>query len=325
MPYQTPILLITWRRESEALRLIHGLRRLKPEHLYIASDGGRDCQEALKVDLVRKRLLKEINWSCNVKTRFSDANQGCERGPSNAISWFFDSVDEGIILEDDCIPHDSFYGYCQDLLNHFRHDMRVWSISGNNFQDNIKRGRHQFYFSKYHHGWGWASWASRWKYYSQHTILWNELRNSPSLQKTIFDSPLEQAYWMDIWNRLFSTGVPQAWDYRWLLVSMLHHGLTILPQQNLVINTGFGEDATNTKSRVIQSSLPAYFRLSSDFPSYVCRDYDADAYTFNNHYGGLTMRFFDNIAGHLRLWLALRLRRIRSFLRFECFARGSSK
>jgi len=286
MSFDVPILLLTWRRPDTTKQVVDALRSVSPTNLYVASDGPRNKQEAIKVKETRDLIDQKIDWPCHVSTLYSAANQGCEQGVSKAISWFFTHVEEGIILEDDCVPHQDFFSYCKQLLDFYRDDLRIWCISGNNFQDGVCRGQATYYFSRFNHCWGWATWRDRWNHYDDQNKLWSELRNSPSCQKSIFPNPVERDYWLEIWNSVFGCNSPDSWAYRWALVCMSNRALTCLPNSNLVFNIGFGEDSTHTHSHMNQGRLPESFSVTSH-PILVCNDDEADNYSFDHHYGGL--------------------------------------
>lgn len=285
MGFEVPVLLLTWRRPDTTRQLIDALRPVAPQTLYVASDGPRDEAEAAQVQATRELIAREVDWACTLKTRYSDHNQGCQLGVSSAISWFFDQEEEGIVLEDDCVPHPDFFPYCQTLLERYRFDTRIWCISGDNFQDGQWRGEASYYFSRYNHCWGWASWRRCWRHYAQHPEIWRAVCASSSMQRAMFEDPLERRYWLEIWIKLFDQGVPDSWAYRWSLVCMANSGLTALPNRNLVTNIGFGEGATHTLG---QGIAVASRRLSIDCgPLVVCRDLEADMYSFQGHFGGI--------------------------------------
>ena len=142
MSFDVPILLIAWRRPHTLRQVIDAIRQVQPTRLYVACDGPIPDRpgEAEKVLATKNVIEDEINWKCHVEHLYSDVNQGCRLGVSRAVSWFFDQVEEGIILEDDCVPHPDFFTYCSTLLDRYRHDTRVWCVSGNNFQNGQWRG-----------------------------------------------------------------------------------------------------------------------------------------------------------------------------------------
>ena len=156
----TALLLILWRRPSETKKLIKAIKKIKPNNLYIACDGPikKDFHCSQNVKEVKRLIETEINWDCSIKKRYSLENKGCKIGCTDAISWFFSHEEEGIILEDDCIPNNEFFIFCSKLLKKYRFDNRIWQISGNGYQQGIIRGEASYFFSKYPQMWGWATW-----------------------------------------------------------------------------------------------------------------------------------------------------------------------
>jgi hypothetical protein len=297
MSYDVPILIIAWRRPQTLRQVINAIRPLRPSRLFFACDGPRpDCPGEAQKILATKRLIDdEINWPCQIERRYSTVNQGCRLGPINAISWFFEHVCEGIILEDDCVPHISFFSYCSTLLELYRDDSRVWCISGNNFQNGQWRGDGSYYFSGYTHSWGWASWRQCWNLYDPYMTQWPILRNS-SLLNSIFPDPLERMYWRHIWDKTYQGKTSVTWwDYQWAFACIIHSGLTALPNRNLVRNVGFGQDATHTSGMIIETSVNKGIETLLH-PSFLVKHSIADRYTFYSAYFNLPRIFLRRIA-----------------------------
>lgn len=277
---ETPVLIIAWRRPQTLRQVINAIRPVAPLYLFVACDGpisGR-IGEKEKVAATRQVIEEEIDWTCKIQRFYSDVNQGCSVGPIRAITWFFKHVDEGIILEDDCVPHPDFFDFSVALLERYRHDMRVWSISGNNFQNAHWRGDGSYYFSRYNHCWGWAGWRNRWEYFDPDLKKWPAFRDSGLLQ-SIFEDPLERRYWYNIWERTYCKAEPITWwDYQWTFACLVNGGLTALPNTNLVSNIGFDLDATHTTGKNINTSLGTGLR-EIQHPSFILRDTEADRYT----------------------------------------------
>ncbi len=286
----TPLLILAWRRPHTLRQVINAIRPVAPTRLFVTCDGPNPERpgEAEKVAATRQVIEQEIDWPCQIERLYSDVNQGCRIGVSRAICWFFEQVEEGIILEDDCVPHPDFFPYCATLLERYRHDMRVWCISGNNFQNGQWRGDGSYYFSRYNHCWGWACWRRCWQHYDADLSHWPALRES-GLLGTIFEDPLERQYWSAIWQRLMDEGQPDTWDYQWTFICLVNGGLTALPNRNLVSNVGFGEGAAHTTG--IAGSTVADQGLGPlTHPQFVLRDGAADRYGFDHHFGGAQMR-----------------------------------
>jgi hypothetical protein len=278
-PAATPLLLIAWRRPHTLRQVIDAIRPVAPTSLFVACDGPNPERpgEAGKVAATRAVIEQEIDWPCQIERLYSDVNQGCRLGVSRAITWFFDQVKEGIILEDDCVPHPDFFPYCATLLERYRHDTRVWCISGGNRQDGRWIGNGSYYFSRYNHCWGWASWRRCWRHYDGNLSQWPALRESGMLS-TIFEDPLELNYWSGIWQRLLEKGDPDTWDYQWTFTCLANGGLTALPNNNLVKNIGYGKDATHTTNEPFSTSIDNPLP-DIKHPQFVLRNARADFYT----------------------------------------------
>lgn len=233
----TPLLLLTWRRPNTLKQVIEAIRPVAPTNLFVASDGpnlSRDG-EVDKVNATRQVIQQEIDWTCDIKLFYSDVNQGCRLGVSRAISWFFDHVEEGIILEDDCVPHPDFFVFCETLLNYYRSDTRISCISGNNFFDGKWIGDGDYFFGQIPMCWGWATWKSRWCKYDSDLQLWPIAKRLNLLQSVFSDSAM-CTYWAEIWDTLYLHSKPDSWAYRWALTCVVNGGLTALPKVNLVSN-----------------------------------------------------------------------------------------
>jgi hypothetical protein len=290
MSMDTPLLLIAWRRPHTLRQVINAIRPVAPTRLFVACDGPNPERpgEVEKVAATRAVIENEIDWPCQIERLYYDVNQGCRLGVSRAITWFFEQVEKGIVLEDDCVPHPDFFPYCTTLLERYRHDTRVWCISGDNFQNGQWRGDGSYYFSRYNHCWGWASWRRCWQHYDAELTQWPALRDS-GLLETMFEHSLERKYWRRIWQRLSDQGKPDTWDYQWTFTCLANGGLTILPNRNLVSNVGFGEDATHTTSGSLKSLISEGININQH-PTLLLRDISADRYTFDNHFGGKWLR-----------------------------------
>jgi hypothetical protein len=251
-------------------------------HLFVAADGPREDREGEAERCQRARaVIKQVDWECEVSTLFRGSNLGCKTAVSSAIDWFFQNVEEGIILEDDCLPHLSFFPFCAELLERYRCDERIMMVSGNNFQLGRKRGPYSYYFSNYCHGWGWASWRRAWRYYDVQMELWPTLRETPFLQLLWLDEAAAN-HWRDVFDGVYA-GCIDTWDYQWFFACWTRRALAILPNSNLVSNIGFGTDATHTTASVSSvADLPVMeMRFPLKHPPYIVRDLEADRYTFN--------------------------------------------
>ena len=290
-PLKTAVLFLVFNRPQVTAQVFQAIKKASPPRLYVAADGPRADRdgEAERCAEVR-RLAAAVDWPCEVHTLFRDNNLGCKRAVSGGISWFFEQEEQGIILEDDCLPNKDFFYFCETLLNRHAKDQRIWAITGDNFQNSIKRGDASYYFSKYNHVWGWASWRRAWKNADMDMKFWPEWRESKSWHD-IFTDNIERRYWEKIFDRVYR-GEIDTWDYPWTASVWFNSGLTATPNINLVSNIGFGAEATHTTSadnrlaHMETGSLGTFM-----YPSTVQLDVDADRYTFDHAFGGKRLRF----------------------------------
>jgi hypothetical protein len=249
MHYNTPILFIIFNRPELTKLVLAKIRNIKPKYLFIAADGPRNMAEALICKQTRTFVLENIDWPCEVKTLFRKQNLGCKEAVSSAISWFFKNVPEGIILEDDCLPTDSFFYFCAENLKRYRNDERVWSISGNNFvsRQKFRPGQDSYYFSQYPHIWGWATWSRSWQKVDMQLRI--EQLNAILTQGVLtnyFNDRRSTNYWSRIIRKII-LGKINTWDTFFVFYCFLNNGLCVTPAVNLVDNLGFGRLSTHTK------------------------------------------------------------------------------
>jgi hypothetical protein len=206
----TPVLLIVFNRPDTTRRVFEAIRQAQPRRLFVAADApriGRPDDLAL-CDETRS-IATAVDWECDVQTLFRDENLGCGLGICTAVSWFLSNVSEGIIFEDDTLPDQSFFRYCEELLRLYRHTPRVMMISGANFLGGKSRGTASYYFSRYTHAWGWATWSDSWAHFDRAVNL-AEIRRRG------------------------------AYAWKWYDVVRQRGGLSVTPNVNLVSNIGCG-------------------------------------------------------------------------------------
>lgn len=278
------ILFLVFSRPDTTQQVFEAIRKAKPPRLYIAADGPRETQEnEHKLCQETRRIATEVDWECEVKTLFRDHNLGCRQAVSSAIDWFFDNEDQGIILEDDCLPSQSFFWYCQELLDYYSNDTRIMAISGNNFQAVNSVTPNSYYFSRHNHCWGWATWKRAWKHYDHNMSLWPEFKNKNGLIPWADGSSLFITYWNKIFNTVANERI-DSWAYIWTFSCWTQSGLTCLPDKNLVCNIGFDADATHTKKKNNFSLHQQEVNFPLDHPNVVVRNTKADKYTDKYHF-----------------------------------------
>ncbi len=281
----TPVLLIIFNRPDTTQKVFDRIRQVKPSRLYVAADGPRANKPTdIERSAETRKIVDQVDWDCEVKTLFQENNQGCGIAPASAITWFFESEEAGIILEDDCVPSKSFFWFCQEVLEKYKQDTRIMHIGGNNYLEGWCRDcDYSYYFSNNVNAWGWATWRRAWKLFDINIPNYPELKQKGYLDG-MFINKLEKAYRLGLLEKTFThIQKGDVWDYQWLFTVYSNSGLCIVPEVNLVRNIGFGEDATHTfnahekKAQLVEQEIAFPLR----HPNFVLRDLESDRRTFN--------------------------------------------
>lgn len=276
---KAPVAFIVFNRAETTKKVFAEIKAAKPERLLIVADGPRSDRPE-ESDLCRqvREIAKKIDWDCEFLENCADHNMGCKERVSSGLDWVFEQVDEAIILEDDCLPHPTFFRFCDEMLAKYRDDQRIGHIGGVNFQFNRNHSGNSYYYSRYNHVWGWASWASRWQDYDVDITLWPDLRDNGWLDK-VLGSSQEVDYWHSIFQSVYEGSV-DTWDYQWTFACWAKSWLSIIPSVNLVSNLGFDNNATHTKG---SSKFSKIILKKMDFPLIspigIVRDIKSDNYT----------------------------------------------
>lgn len=299
---QTPVALIIFNRPHTTQRVFDEIARVKPQKLFVIADGPRaDRPDDSRKCSAARAIIENVSWECDVLKNYSDINLGCGIRPATGISWVFEHVDRAIILEDDCIPHPTFFRFCEELLERYRHDERVMHVAGNNFQFGNKRGLYSYFFSFENIAWGWATWRRAWKYFDIGVKLWPEFRDSNWLDYLGW-SKEGVNYYREKFERAYYNPIEiDYWDYQWTFACWAHNGLSILPNNTLVTNVGFGqEDATHTKTKSKTSALPLEeMKFPLNHPPYVLRNMEADQFFIDTWFQPAQKRLIERIAQKL--------------------------
>jgi hypothetical protein len=297
-----PVLLVIFRRPETTAQVFEAIRKARPSHLYIAADGPRrDRPGEAEACALTRATVATVDWPCEVKRFFRDENVGIRRGVSEAVTWFLAEAGEGIILEDDCRPSPDFFPFAATLLERYRNDDRVMHINGSNFHRGKRWSTHGYYFSRYNHGWGWATWKRAW---DQFDLELNHLEEFliEAAPRKFWDIPREGKYWTKV-LRQTRDGLVNTWDYQWNLALWSRGGLCVTPEANMITNIGFGEGATNTTDQDHGKGFMTTDSLGSwDHPPFLIRHRRADVANFLTMFWGTQWARF---AGRVRKLKAL--------------------
>jgi hypothetical protein len=272
-PSDVPVLFLVYNRPAFSEQVFNKIREFKPKTLFINADGPKNKNQA-DIDLVNqtREIVEKVDWECNLSTNFMDINKGCKDAVSEGLNWFFNHVDAGIILEDDCLPNLSFFDFCHENLNYHWHNASIMQICGTNIQKTWNRNNYSYAFSKYGNIWGWATWRRAWKLYDKDMIYWPEIRDS----KFFIDmcNSVDEALRRKLRFDKVYYNITDTWDTQWQFTKLSMNGLNIIPRVNMIKNIGFETDMAahgNRKRR--KAFLPTYdLKTPLNHPPFIIRD-----------------------------------------------------
>jgi hypothetical protein len=274
---ETPVAFIIFNRARTTERVFEQIALARPRTLLVIADGPRvgRAGEAEKCAATRA-IVERVDWDCRVLKNYSDENLGVGIRPASGLRWVFEQVEEAIILEDDCVPHPTFFRYCEELLERYRDDQRVMHISGDNWGFTPDPRPFSYFFSRYCYSCGWATWRRAFRLYDPEIRLWPTLRDTSWMMDLLGD-PEAVEFWTDKFDRVHRTGIANnGWDWPWLFACWTHHALSILPRVNLIHNIGFGEEATHTKQANGRAVPGVEMTFPLEHPPLMARDVAAD-------------------------------------------------
>lgn len=249
MSLDTPVAFIIFNRPDKAARVFAEIAKAKPKRLFVIADGPRpDRPDDVEKCRATRAAVERVDWDCEVVKNYSDVNLGCGRRPATGISWVFEQVEEAVILEDDCVPHPTFFRFCSELLKRYRDDERIMMVGGFLLYENP--GASSYYFSHFPAcvG-GWATWRRAWRHWDGTMKQWPALRETPWLREMLGHAKAAR-HWKTVLDHAHAhSNHADFWDYQWMFACWVHGGLCALPaRNNLINNIGFDEDSTHTTS-----------------------------------------------------------------------------
>lgn len=281
-----PVLFICFNRPEETAESFAVIRSARPKELFVSIDGPRNEAEKTQVDEVQ-RITEQVDWDCSVSYLVHTENQGCRNAVNQAIDWFFTHVEAGIILEDDIVPSDSFFGFCSLLLERYMDDKRIMLITGNNLLGE-SNCMHSYFFSKIGAIWGWATWRRAWQLHDKEMSSWPTVKESPISKQILPEELWEER--VRIFDRVYH-GKIDTWDYQFTYTRLINSGLSIVPKWNMIKNIGFNDKATHTESAPvnIDNKSRSIDLIKVDHPLVVIPDLEFDRQIFENRQNSPTL------------------------------------
>lgn len=240
----TPVLFLIYKRPDTTARVFEQIRKVQPRQLFIVADGPKDIPGEKEACDEARQIATNVDWDCEVKTNFSDENLGCRDRVSSGITWFFEHVEEGIILEDDCFPSIDFFDFMSVALAYYRTNNKVFHINGSS-SDQINESVNKTYLTKYLNVWGWGSWSNKWRFYQDKYSVKNYTKSLLSIIKNC-RTTYERQHWLKVLELVKNEY--DTWDYNWQISMWNNNGYAVAPSTNLIVNIGFCEGSTHTNN-----------------------------------------------------------------------------
>jgi hypothetical protein len=269
-----PVALFVYNRPAILAKTLAEIAKIRPSKLYVFADGPKpnDPDDSLKCEEV-KTLLKKFNLPCNTVQIYNSKNKGLRNQIEEKLTFLFSREDAAVVLEDDCLPENDFFRFCEDGIRTYTKDSRIMAITGNQYVEKQSAP----FFSRFPHCWGWATWRRAWKAYDGSISGWPTFKNSSIWERQFL--PEEKQLWEPLLDRVYQ-GEVNSWAYRWLATIWMHEGLVLTPPVNLVSNIGFGEDGTHCRAPTPLAAFPTRPLSSWSMPRHLRRDERLDRKTF---------------------------------------------
>jgi hypothetical protein len=244
------VLLVAYQRPENVKEILSRVVAAGIKNIYISLDFPKiPNPESLRR---REEILKTVEQfaikpQLQIKLSVFSQNVGCGVAVIKACDWFFDSVDLGVVIEDDCIPTPGFFSYMQLALVTLKYSEDCFTASGSRLHPPPKDGA-RWELNTFPIFWGWGSTSDRWKYLSE------QIRAPlPSFWKYPSPYSVQSIYWR-AGSRRVREGFVDTWD---TLISELFYRRRIKnlsPPSSLVQNIGDDEHATHEMNHL--SDLP---------------------------------------------------------------------
>ncbi len=298
----TPVAFIIFNRPDHTAKVFAAIREARPSKLLIIADGPRenhpDDQEKCRS---ARAVIEQVDWPCEVLKNYAEKNIGCKYRVSSGLDWVFSLVEEAIVFEDDCLPHPSFFRYCEELLEKYRYDYRIGIISGHNNLFGYRRNFDSYYFSNIPYVWGWATWKRSWESYDVNISDWPTVRDSGRLKDALHHD-IEVKSWTSIFDHQYD-GFFNTWDYQLMFTSLINNWLNIIPNTNLISNLGFDENATHTRDSLnpLSKQICQEILFPLNHPQFFIHDNVSERKVFYKRvYSPFTLRWERKIKKFLR-------------------------
>lgn len=280
--FDIPITLIIYNRPDTTFQVLDAIKKINPSKLYVIADGPNRKKNTDNRDCIKTRkIIDEIDLgSTEIIKYYSDNNLGCGRRVFTGLNQVFEKEDYTIILEDDIIPSTAFFNFCKKMLLVYENDFRIMQVSGSNFNEELVRDDEEYFFSKYSHIWGWATWKRAWEMLDYDMKKWTFIKQKKILDD-IFRSKKEVKYFTKMFDAYYNNE-SMPWASRWFFTKLINSGLAVTPVKNLVTNIGVKGTHSDSESFSHNRKRDENYRINRINDYVVCNEW-YDKYHFRVH------------------------------------------
>jgi hypothetical protein len=234
-----PVLLIAFNRPDTTKIVFDKIRAAQPLKLYVAVDGPRDSKKG-EADLVKevREIVQDVDWKCETQYKFNDINQGAEVTVSSAVTWSLKKEEYVIVLEDDIVAPLAFFRFAEEMLIRYKDIDRIATVAGSNYTPIKLPNGEDYFFAKYGHTWGWATWKRTWEKFDLYTDIPDEHLDKNFLGK-ICNNRAETNFYRKLFKVMKQNGPGNStWDYVFLYKRWISNSISVIPRVNLTSNIG---------------------------------------------------------------------------------------
>jgi hypothetical protein len=296
---ETPVLLFVFNRPDTTARVFAEVRRARPRILLIAADGPRASHpEDIERCAAVRKIVTDVDWPCDLRTKMATENLGCRECVASGLRWGFEQIEEAIILEDDCVPHPTFFRFCSELLGYYRNDPRVGMIAGTNYESRPRPRKSSFFATRHFSIWGWATWRRAFAGFDESMADWRRTGRSSGIRRAASHLTM---HWLHlVMFDLATQGALDSWAIPWTFHLARQHSVALVPARNLVTNIGVA--GTRGRERDPNNFLPLF---PMEFPLRAPRDLSPDQV-----YDRLVTRRHRLMRDWMRTYWSRRIRRL---------------
>ena len=242
----TPVVLFAFNRPELASRVFQVIREAKPTRLFVIIDGPRSGNSS-DVNLSKRviDIVSDVDWECDVSYEIAEENLGIRKRFVTGLQAVFSQVDEAIIVEDDCLPNQSFFTFQQEMLRRYRFDPSVGIVCGFNPLGQTANIKDSYFFSVFSSVWGWGTWKRVWDSYDPDAKQWLT-PNGRNVVNSAIETKSAKRFWGHNFDLVSKNPEYSTWDYQMVFNQILNKRLNIFPRISLVSNIGFSIDANHT-------------------------------------------------------------------------------